>query len=192
MNCELVKDMLELNDVLVDGAEKTASMMAKEGQVTCLTGGDEQVRTRLLLAMMGLERVKSGFVSIDGEPLEPQTVSLFRGMMAYVPSDLRSDGEVVVYEPPSVQDVFALKDNREAAISNGLLAEEMKRTGATSPMKAQLLAVAVLRQRPILLVDGPEAASADYLRRLAADRRTVVVASDDDAILRMSDEVIEL
>ena len=160
--------------------------------MTCLTGGDEQVRTRLLLAMMGLERVKSGFVSIDGEPLEPQTVSLFRGMMAYVPSDLRSDGEVVVYEPPSVQDVFALKDNREAAISNGLLAEEMKRTGATSPMKAQLLAVAVLRQRPILLVDGPEAASADYLRRLAADRRTVVVASDDDAILRMSDEVIEL
>lgn len=184
--------MLELNDVLVEGAGNTVSMMAQERQVTCLTGGDEHVRTRLLLAMMGLATVKSGFVSIDGEPLEPQTVSLFRGMMAYVPSDLKADGEVEVYEPPSVQDVFALKDNREAAISNGLLVEEMKRTGALSPMKAQLLAVAVLRKRPILLIDNPEAASAGYLRRLAYDGRIVIVTSDDDTILRMSDEVIEL
>jgi ABC-type thiamine transport system ATPase subunit len=91
-----------------------------------------------------------------------------------------------------VQDVFALKDNREAAISNGLLAEEMKRTGALSPMKAQLLAVAVLRQRPILLVDEPEPASAGYLQRLAADGRTVVVASSDDTIMNMADMIVEL
>ena len=184
--------MLELNDVLVEEAEKTVSMMARERQVTCLTGGDERIRTRLLLAMLGLAAVKSGFVSIDGEPLEPRTVGLFRSMMAYAPADLKADGEVVVYEPPSVQDVFALKDNREVAISNGLLAEEIKRTGASSPMKAQLLAVAVLRQRPILLVDEPDPASAGYLHRLAAEGRTVVVASSDDTIMNMADIIVEL
>jgi ABC-type cobalamin/Fe3+-siderophores transport system ATPase subunit len=183
--------MLELNDVLVEGAEKTVSMMAQERKVTCLTGGSPLVRSRLLLAMMGLEPLKSGFVCIDGEPLGKATSRLFRRMMAYVPSELRADGEVVVYEPPTVQEVFGLKDNRDAAISNGLLSEEMKRTMAPDD-KAQLLAVAVLRQRPILLVDSPHPLSATYLHRQAEGGRLVIVSSDDTDILRMADEIMEI
>jgi ABC-type sugar transport system ATPase subunit len=183
--------MLELNEVLVAGADNTVSMMARERQVTCLTGGSVAVRSKLLLAMLGLVSVKSGFVSIDGEPLEPQTVDLFRGMMAYVPSELRAEGEVVVYEPPTVQDVFNLKHNREAAISNGLLTEEMKRTGAPDE-KARLLAVAVLRKCPILLVDTPHTDSADYLRAFAAQGHIVVVSSDERSILDVADEIVEV
>ena len=184
--------MLELNDVVVEGAEKTVSMMARERRMTCITGATPSVRSRLLLAMMALEPVRNGIVSMDGEPLEQQTVALFRQMMAYVPAALKADGEVVVYEPPTVQDVFGLKANREAPISNGLLAEEMKRTGALSDEKARLLAVAVLRQRPILLVEEPDGASADYLHRLAADGRMVIVTSTDSLILSKADEVVEI
>ena len=61
--------MLELNEVLVEGAANTVSMMAQERQMTCLTGGTAQVRSHLLLAILGLVPVKSGFVNIDGEPL---------------------------------------------------------------------------------------------------------------------------
>jgi len=111
--------------------------------------------------------------------------------MAYVPSELVPDGEVTVYEPPTVQDVFEWKDNRDAAISNGLLDEEMKRTMAPYA-KAQLLAVAVLRQRPILLVDQPHPLSADYLHHIAQEGRIVIVSSQDEDILRVSDEVIEI
>lgn len=184
--------MLELNDVVVEGAEKTVSMMARERRMTCITGATPAVRSRLLLAMMALEPVRNGIVSMDGEPLEQQTVALFRQMMAYVPAALKADGEVVVYEPPTVQDVFGLKANREAPISNGLLAEEMKRTGALSDEKARLLAVAVLRQRPILLVEEPDGASADYLHCLAADGRMVIVTSTDRLILSKADEVVEI
>ena len=184
--------MLELNDVVVEGAEKTVSMMARERRMTCITGATPSVRSRLLLAMMALEPVRNGIVSMDGEPLEQQTVALFRQMMAYVPAALKADGEVVVYEPPTVQDVFGLKANREAPISNGLLAEEMKRTGALSDEKARLLAVAVLRQRPILLVEEPDGTSADYLYRLATDGRMVIVTSTDRLILSKADEVVEI
>ena len=183
--------MLEFNDVLVEGAEKTVSMMAQEHQLTCLTGGSCKVRSQLLLATLGLVKLKSGFISIDGEPLEAANAVNFRRQMSYAPSQLEPDGEITVYEPPTVQDVFTWKDNREAAISNGLLEEEMKRTMAPHA-KAQLLAVAVLRKRPILLVDQPHALSADYLHRLAADGLLVIVSSDDPAILNVSDNVVEI
>ena len=183
--------MLELNDVVVEGASKTVSMMAKEGEVTCLTGDSREVRSHLLLAMLGLSPVRSGFISIDGEPLNRQTVKTLRKMMAYVPEELVADGEVTVYEPPTVQEVFEWKENRDAAISNGLLEEEIRRAMAPRE-KAQLLAVAVLRKRPILLVDQPHVLSADYLRQQARDGHIVIVSSDDEDILRVSDNVIEL
>lgn len=183
--------MLELNEVLVEGAANTVSMMARERQVTCLTGGQAEVRSHLLLAILGLVPVKSGFVSIDGEPLQRKTAKRLRQMMAYVPSELKAVGEVTVYEAPTVQEVFNLKGNREAAISNGLLAEEMKRTGAPDE-KARLLAVAVLRKRQILLVDTPHVDSADYLHALAVQGHTVVVTSDERAILNMADDIVEM
>jgi len=183
--------MLELNDVLVEGAEKTVSMMAQERQVTCLTGGSSTVRSQLLLAMMGLATVKSGYISIDGEPLEASNTKNFRRLMSYAPSQLEADGEIMVYEPPTVQDVFSWKGNRDAAISNGLLEEEMKRTMAPKE-KAQLLAVAVLRKRSILLVDQPDALSANYLHHLATDGQMVIVSSNDPAILSASDNIVEI
>jgi hypothetical protein len=67
----------------------------------------------------------------------------------------------------------------------------MKRTCAPQE-KAQLLAMAVLRQRPILLVENPAVESADYLKRLARDGRIVVVTSEERAILDMADEIIEI
>ena len=191
LQTETEKNRLELNEVLVEGAENTVSMMAQERQVLCLTGGSAHVRSHLLLAMLGLVTVKSGFVNLDGEPLERQTVKRLRKMMAYAPSELKPEGQVTVYEPPSVQDLFNLEDNREAAISNGLLTEEMKRTGAPHE-KAQLLAMAVLRQRPILLVENPAPESADYLKRLAREGRTIIVTSDEKAILDMADVIIEI
>ena len=183
--------MLELNDVLIEDAEKTVSLMAREGNVTCLTGGSDSLRKKLLLAILGLEPIKSGFVSIDGEPLTPQTVSILRHLMTYAPAELEAEGEVIVYAPPSVQNVFELKDNRDAEISNGIFDEEMKRTGA-SEKKARLLATAVLRKRPVLLVDQPDALSADYLRSQAKGGRIVLVCSDEREILDMSDEIIQL
>lgn len=183
--------MLELNDVLVEGAENTVSMMAQEHQVTCLTGGSFKVRSQLLLAMMGLAKLKSGYISIDGEPLEASNAKDFRKLMSYAPSQLEADGKIIVYEPPTVQDVFSWEDNRDAAISNGLLEEEKKRTMAPND-KALLLAVAVLRKRPILLVDQPHALSAYYLHHLATDGLQVIVSSDDPAILSVSDNVVEI
>ena len=182
--------MVELNEVLLSDAEHTLTARALDGRLTCFTGGTPYWRSRWLEAVMGFEFPQRGFISIDGEPLTPSTVTELRSLMAYVPALLEDEGEVVVYEAPTVQDVFSLKANRSVPISNGILAEEHRRTGDSGP-QGQLLAVAVLLQKPILLVDSPSAVSVDYLLHQAySEGRTVIVTSDDSAIIEKADSVV--
>jgi len=184
--CNFAADMLELNDVLLRGEQWTLSMMARDRQMTCLVGS-----SRWLYAMLGFEPVVSGFISVDGEPLTPRTVGALRRLMAFAPQCLDAVGTVTIYEPPTVQDVFSLKANRHLPISNGLLSEEMKRTGAVGD-QARLLAVAVLLRRSILLVDHPCASSIAYLRAQAREGSTVIVVSSDPEIINAADHVVEM
>ena len=184
--------MLELNEVLLAGEERTVTGMAREGQLTCLTGGTPERRRRWMEAMMGFEPLARGYISLDGEPLTAATTRELRSMMAFVPARLVPDGEVVVYDPPTVQDVFSLRANRHVAISNGILSEEMKRTGIDGDY-AQWLAVAVLLARSILLVESPPPGAIDYLEWQAASAgRTVIVATDNEAITARAGTVIEI
>ena len=190
----LSPEMLELNDVLLEGERSTLSLMAREGQVTCLVPSADTSASsslRWLYALLGFEPVVCGYISIDGEPLTPASAAVMRRLMAFAPSRLDHVGQIVVYEAPDVQDVFALRANRELPISNGLLSEEMKKTGATG-IRARLLAVAVLLKRPILLVDHPDGASAGYLREQAQQGRTVIVVSGNEAIVHAADNVVDL
>jgi ABC-type branched-subunit amino acid transport system ATPase component len=185
--------MLELNEVLVEGEPQTLSLMAKAGEMTCLTGGSAERRTRWLLAMLGFQSVTHGYISIDGEPLTPASSAVFRSLIAYAPSRLCKLGEVVSYEPPSVQDVFSLKTNRELPISNGILGEEMRRVGADiSDPRVQLLAVAVLLNKPILLVDNPPVLAGGYLKNLSATGKLVLITSVERELLALSDNILEI
>jgi hypothetical protein len=123
--------MLELNEVVLKGERQTLSLMAYKGRLTCLTGGTAERRRRWLYAMMGFEPAQVGVVCVDGEPLTDATAAEIRALMGFVPHELKDEGEVRHYEAPSVQDVFRLRANRHLPISNGILAEEMRRTGVT-------------------------------------------------------------
>ena len=185
--------VFELNEVLLDGEPHTLSLMAHEGRLTCLTGGTAQRRLRWLYAMMGFELPKSGFVSIDGEPLDARSATLFRQLMAFAPSRLDTVGEVQRYAPPSVQDVFALKANRDLPISNGILGEEMRRISAGDVHDGvRLLAVAALRAKPILLVEQAQDSMTDYLVRLAQQGRMVIATTTAETLLAAADQVVEL
>ena len=185
--------MLELNEVLIEGMNRTLSLMAKAGELTCLTGGTAEQHTRWLLAMQGFETVTNGYISIDGEPLTSRSAPTFRKLMAYAPDRLCELGEVTTYEPPSVQDVFSLKANRELPISNGILGEEMRRVGGSqTDSRVQLIAVAVLLNKPILSVNDPPVQAAAYLKEWARQGKIVVAASNDGEVLKMADVIVEL
>ncbi len=185
--------LLELNEVLLEGEPQTFSLMARERRIVCMTGGTAPQRLRWLHAMMGFVPVRSGYVSIDGEPLTAASAPALRSFMAFAPARLVPVGQVRRYEAPTVQDVFSLRANRELPISNGILAEETRRIapGSSDP-RAQLLAVALLLHKPILLVDDVLPEAMGYLRQKAAEGATVVVTSAEPEVLAAADVVAEL
>ena len=81
--------MLELKDasLTLGGRElfRKLSLMALDGQITCITGKPGTGKTATLQAMLGFLLLDEGLVSIDGELLTPQSASTFRKLMAYVP-----------------------------------------------------------------------------------------------------------
>lgn len=185
--------ILELNEVLLKDDRQTLSMMAQSGKLTCLTGGKPLQRYRCLISMMGFEPIVHGYICLDGEPLTSCSALAFRQLMSYAPTRLSAIGEVTVYEPPTIQDVFSLRVNRERPISNGILGEEIRKIEAdASDIRVQLLAVAVLLDKPILLVDNPHEDSVEYLKQQAAKGKIVIVTSDNPKVLRASDLVVEL
>ena len=183
---------IELNEVVLCGEEHTLSLLAQEGQLTCITGGTAMRRTRWLHALMGFEVPKTGYVSVDGEPLTGGCIAHLRRNIAYAPASLDTVGQLMPYEPPTVHDVMALRSNRRLKVSEADIDEEARQTGATG-QKAVLLATAVLRRKPVLVVDSPSPASVPYLQRQAAQQGvTVIVATDDAAIVEGADNVVEL
>lgn len=174
--------------MLLKGEKSTLSMMAREGQLTCIVGG-----SRWLQAIMGFEDVLAGFISIDGEPLLPETAVALRRLMAFVPDRLQSVGTINTYEAPTAHDVFALMANRKqnkASDIDTALKSEMERTG-TNGQKARLLATSGLLKRNILLVDNPDAASLAYLKSQASAGRIVIVASTDSNVVNAADNIVE-
>lgn len=185
--------ILEFNEVLVEGEMRTLSMLAKAGEVTCLTGGTPDHHTRWLSAILGFVNITHGYISIDCEPLTECSAHYFRKLVAYAPARLERVGEVTPYDPPTVQDVFSLKANRNLSISNGILSEEIRKINADSAdSRVRLLAVAVLLGKPILVVDNPPADVGAYLRQQARKNNVVIVASNEPDILKCADKTIEL
>lgn len=173
---------LELNNATLYDGQTALSMTAATGRLTCFTGGTPLGRRRWLHALMGFEPLTGGYVCLDGEPLTPQSAPQFRRLMAYAPVCLEPVGELYPVEPPTVEQVFHLRRNREQPISNAILAEEVRRVGGSGDPRFQLIAVASLLGTPIVLVDDPPVASVSYLRALADGGRLVVVASDEAAV----------
>lgn len=183
---------IELNEVSLPGEGHPISLLADEGQLTCITGGTADRRTKWLHVLMGFEGPSAGCVSVDGEPLTGGCTAHLRKHIAFAPASLDTVGHLVTYEPPTPQDVLALHANKKLGITESDIEEESRRTGTTG-QKALLLAVAVLRGKPVLLVDSPSAASATYLQQQARQEgRTVIVATDDTTVIALADNVVKL
>ena len=181
---------LELNDVLLRGEEQTLSLLASEGQMTCIVGGTAERRTHWLYALMGFEQPVAGFISVDGEPLTGGCIAHLRRHLAFAPSSLETVGQIVAYEPPTLHDVLSLRCNRHLAEAD--IDGECRRTGATG-QKALLLALAAMRKTAVLVVDSPSGESAHYLHQVAVhDGRTVITATDDARVIGRADNIVEL
>ena len=196
-------EMLEVKDATIAVGGKTLatglSFIARDGELTCITGPQGSGKTTLLRTLMGFLPVGEGFVSVDGELLTVYSAHAFRTLMTYLPQQIETLKHQLT--PPEAPETEA----EEYAVWNALLPSVKPEPQAEplTPEETLMLAEQTLGQasdKPIVIADEPaacltaelESRMLELLRGQAAAGKTVLIASRRPLLVGNADQVIEL
>ena len=195
--------MLEYKDATIKVGERVLvehfSVIAKDGQVTCITGSEGSGKTTLLRTLMGFLPVSEGFVNVDGELLTVQSAHAFRRIMAYLPQQMQLLAHALK-EPEPLE-----PEADEYAVWNSVLPSAHKES-VPEPLNADeimMLAEQTLndaKEKPIVIADEPTAfltpeltmRMIQLLRHQAEMGKTVLIASRKPQVIDYADQVVRL
>lgn len=200
--------MLEAKNLNIERKGETLvsalSFVVDNGQMMCVSGNADAAGA-LLRSLVGLERVKSGFISIEGELLTPGSAPEFRKNMAYVPANARMPYPTM---EETARHIFALKANTGRKLTMRDMEEQMRALGMQEELLAMqqtqlteqqeyglMLALVGATHKKIMIVELCSVRSeewAHYLRTKANGGAAVVVASNSPAVAELSDLHINL
>ncbi len=170
----------------------------ERGERVVIRGASGAGKTSLLRMALGLQQPDAGSVAVNGEPLDARSVWEVRRKVACVPQHPEL-GSGTVRE--AVESVMRLRANRSLAQDGAAWARALEMAGlpagALGMQTSRLsggecqrvaLAIALLLDRPLLLLDEPTAALDAASKRLVRERllalpaacTLVVVAHDDE------------
>jgi ABC-type multidrug transport system ATPase subunit len=196
-------EMLEVKDATIAVGGKTLatglSFIARDGELTCITGPQGSGKTTLLRTLMGFLPVGEGFVSVDGELLTVYSAHAFRTLMTYLPQQM----EVLKHQltPPEAPEAEADEYAVWGALLPSVQAEQQP-----EPLSSEeifRLAEQTIREagsKPILIADEPAVRlTPELTQRLimllqeqTAQGKTVLVASRNPLIVSQANQVISL
>ena len=196
--------MLEVKDATIAIGGKTLatglSFIARDGQLTCITGSEGSGKTALIRTLMGFLPVSSGFVSVDGELLTVRSAHAFRSMMVYLPQQMQ---ELRNHQYPDA--CLQSYDADEYGVWNALLPSAAKEqlSEPLSPEEIFQLVQKTLegaKDKPIVIADEPAALLTSelslqmlqLLRSQADAGKTVLIASRKQQLVAYADQVIRL
>ena len=195
--------MLEFKDATIKVGEwilpMRLSFIARDGEVTCVTGPEDSGKTILIRTLMGFLPVNEGFVSVDGELLTIHSSHAFRQMMAYLPQQIQLLAhQLRVPEPeePEAEEFAVWNDLMSAANTESM----------PEPLNAEeilMLAEQTLKEaadKPIVIADEPTACLTpeltmrmmELLRKQAEAGKTVLVTTRKPQVADYADQVIQL
>ncbi len=159
------------------------------GNVACLSGSAGSGKSLLLMAILGLAPLASGYVTVDGELVTSDSSAYFRRLIAYVPQRMPS---LRMKVRQLFDELFGLDIQRTDAADASALAREWQRAQLPAGLADQwvtsvdalllrtaMLAAVPLLRRPIVLVDDPDpqVVADGFLDRLATDGTEVLFAT---------------
>jgi len=184
------------------------SLEVAAGQKILMTGPSGCGKSTLLKCFLGLAAPKSGSVAISGQPLTPTTVWGLRRQIAYVgqePDIGRGMVRQVVERPFHYRANHHLLKNLDRldelmdmfALGGDLLNKNVSRLSGGEKQRLALI-VAILLDRPILLLDEPTSALdarsratlSEYLQSQA--NLTALVVTHDAGCFPFADSIVQL
>jgi len=203
---------IEMEDVTVRFDGKTVlekfSLLVARGEKVVLTGPSGRGKSTVLRSILGFVVPESGTIRILGQPLSPGAIWRLRTMIGYVPQepDLGSGSVRHWLERP-----FSYRANKELKKNLAKLPEMFhqfllpldlleKDVETLSGGEKQRVAIvlALLLQRPILLLDEPTSALDEASRRkltellCSSSDLTVLIVSHEPELLRAADREVRL
>lgn len=172
--------MLEFKNVSVslpDGNQSVPfSLIAEEGEQVCIHGGKHTGKSEVLLSILGLCPLRSGFITFDGELITHEASPYFRKMMAYIPQYM-PEGDIKIGELCRYLrlDIPAeLKDMKDKPVSSF----------SQQGLQATLLRLALEMKREVVLVDNAFATpeTQGLLCKLAENGAEVIFTHEDDTL----------
>ena len=195
--------MLEVKDATISVLGKTLvqnlSLIAPDGEITCITGPEGSGKTVFLRTLMGFLPITNGFVSVDGELLTVNSAPAFRRFMCYLPQNI----DMLRYQLYPVEEKQVEPDEYKVWNIQLPSAEEMPETKPLSPEEVFLLINRIIEEsadKPILIADepalhlSPELAIQllQLLRQQAAKGKCVLIASRNPQLMAHANQVIDL
>ena len=195
--------MLEFKDATIKVGEwilpMRLSFIARDGEVTCVTGPEDSGKTTLIRTLMGFLPVNEGFVSVDGELLTIHSSHAFRQMMSYLPQQIQLLAHQLRMPEPEEPEA------EEFAVWNDLMSAANTES-MPEPLNAEeilMLAEQTLKEaadKPIVIADEPTACLTpeltmrmmELLRKQAEAGKTVLVTTRKPQVADYADQVIQL
>ena len=195
--------MLEFKDATIKVGEwilpMRLSFIARDGEVTCVTGPEGSGKTTLIRTLMGFLPVNEGFVSVDGELLTIHSSHAFRQMMVYLPQQIQLLAHQLRVPEPEEPEA------EEFAVWNNLM-YAANTESTPEPLNAEdilMLAEQTLKEaadKPIVIADEPTAfltpeltmRMIELLRKQAEAGKTVLVTTRKPQVADYADQVIQL
>ena len=186
-------------------------MAAPDSTLTAICGRKGCGKTALIETLMGLRPLAKGYVSVDGELLQPATAVFFRSRMAYVPQTLQAPGQLTanellqLYADCSKRSHQTLRKDDVQQLWPALQLDDALWTSplyrlSASEQRRIMLSFALGAHRSILVADDPTGGLDDALSHVvtrllsqyAALGHTVLVATSDPALVGVAHHLVSL
>ena len=187
------------------------SMAAPDSTLTAICGPKGSGKTALIETLMGLRPLAKGYVSVDGELLQPATAVFFRSRMAYVPQTLQAPGQLTAHELLLLYADCSSRSHqtlRKDDVQQLWPALQLNDALWTSPLyllsaseqRRILLSFALGAHRAVLVADDPTGGLDDALSHVvtrllsqyAALGHTVLVATSDPVLVGVAHHLVSL
>lgn len=188
--------MLELKDAsLTLGGKRLfsrLSMMALDGQMTCITGPADCGKTALVRVMLGFQPLDEGLVSINGALLTPLSAGTFRRMMTYIPQPHPPSSLPPLPDLTGMETAWGLPISPIEPMSPINPMSPMSPMSPISPISPMSPMSPISPISPIILADSPSPDLIPMLRQHVSEGRTVVVATRLRQYLDIADKIFDL
>ena len=192
--------MLEIKNGILSGVEYPATsadinFSVNAGEMLCIYRTQDDYVTAIIRSMLGLQPLKSGFITVDGDVVDASSAAYFRNMFSYVPHDLDMPLD-------KITDVLSSPFETDKRITKKILKGELDRFGIDAAVldsdynklpkyvtQLILIIVAVLSDRPYLIIDKLYSEITanilmPYLNDYATEGHSVIIVSDNEDIKR--------